>query len=562
MQIAIDTLGISTVVNEFSIEKSIEDNLFIAEIDADVNFFGDNYKVLRDQTFAGRGTEDADLKFMCDETEVIQKGYIQHNEGKFDHRMCKFNKKLYLKKYTECLKTKEGNIFDSTASVVKTLQGDYEKYIVGKTGYLNLGPDEVPTLDQCIDACGGIDAPQEGYFITYIDCSQIINTEIDPDPQIGQYYTGHTVNIAIYFVRIKSTTQFNQDWAPLSSGGFYYSKYPESKWTTLDGNSQTIGTGVGSGTYFTQNFTYGRINAIVDRNISNAINFNEVIEDMFSCSGKTVVSNFFGINADSTNPSNEVYDFSNEFYQDLKILQSYDIIREDANRDSYGKSGKYNAKKLLKDLCTYFNMVAIYDSIEDVMRFEHVSYFQSKGLDLVAQNVPHHVSDEMDVNKEQISIETWRMAAITPSSYESKIVYNTADVTGIEKEYPLEYLISDYINLLNNKDFEKEEYYKKFFIVSTIENKIINFNAALDLKTVITKLHYQDRPSIIGVHDGESITLNGYSLGITANCEIDSSMVTFQKINPYNSLVTDQGTFLIESLSITNTGKITFKLRK
>ena len=77
-----------------------------------------------------------------------------------------------------------------------------------------------------------------------------------------------------------------------------------------------------------------------------------------------------------------------------------------------------------------FNLLIVYDSIADVIRWEHVTYFTRKGIDAVAQDVAHHWEQPLQINRDNISAEEWRFAAATPTPgfYQSIIEYNRGDI--------------------------------------------------------------------------------------------------------------------------------------
>ena len=68
--------------------------------------------------------------------------------------------------------------------------------------------------------------------------------------------------------------------------------------------------------------------------------------------------------------------------QDLKIIQSYDIIREGAINDSFWNIRKSKGQKFIESISTMFNLLIINDTVSNVVRIEHVSYFGTKGFNL------------------------------------------------------------------------------------------------------------------------------------------------------------------------------------
>jgi len=110
---------------------------------------------------------------------------------------------------------------------------------------------------------------------------------------------------------------------------------------------------------------------------------SDIIEKVVDqCGDLTVVSNFFNINPDGTEPANSVYSAANTYLQTLMVWQKSDIKRfDDLN----------NATKLIiswsdlyENLYNLFNIRIVVDG--STLRIEHLSYFTAaNGLDLTTQ---------------------------------------------------------------------------------------------------------------------------------------------------------------------------------
>lgn len=137
--------------------------------------------------------------------------------------------------------------------------------------------------------------------------------------------------------------------------------------------------------------------------IDNGRLLNDVLLDFFSlhCAGYTLVSNFFGINPDGTQPDNEPYQRALEFLQELMIFAKGDIIRSQA--DENNTLLLLTLKKLLENLEVIFNVE--YRIIDDKIYLEHYSYFEPDlFLDLTAEKWLPCIQDKWAWNyaKEQI----------------------------------------------------------------------------------------------------------------------------------------------------------------
>lgn len=128
-------------------------------------------------------------------------------------------------------------------------------------------------------------------------------------------------------------------------------------------------------------------NTVVDP-ISNGRFFNDVFVaavEALGCPIDEVVSNFFGINPDGTEPTNDAYDFAAANLQQVLIFQKSDVTNADATDDATVL--ELTLKEVLEALRDSLN---VYWAIEDVggtmtFRLEHLSYFDAaNGLDITA----------------------------------------------------------------------------------------------------------------------------------------------------------------------------------
>lgn len=115
--------------------------------------------------------------------------------------------------------------------------------------------------------------------------------------------------------------------------------------------------------------------------IDNGVLLSDVLKNNLNCSGLTVKSDFFGINADATYPSGNVYTEALENLQDVIIWQKSDVKRPTATENA--SQGAWTYAKLLSSLREQFNVR--WRIASGVFRLEHVSYFSSaQGMDLTS----------------------------------------------------------------------------------------------------------------------------------------------------------------------------------
>jgi hypothetical protein len=143
-------------------------------------------------------------------------------------------------------------------------------------------------------------------------------------------------------------------------------------WSSLDeGSSRIIDYRVSGYTSVGNITSYGR-----------GLKLNDVIEKLTEDCALTVVSNFLGINADSTQPANDVYTRAVNEAQNLIIWQKSDIKRPTAS------AGATNGNTTLQEVLNMLNMFNVTYRIDGSnLRIEHISYFEaleSDGDDLTA----------------------------------------------------------------------------------------------------------------------------------------------------------------------------------
>src|SRR5690554_4737259 len=139
---------------------------------------------------------------------------------------------------------------------------------------------------------------------------------------------------------------------------------------------------VGNDQQYAQDMTrvFGYLNAI-----GNGRYLNDVLQNLINqgCN-YNIVSNFFGINPDGSQPDNIAYDYALDNTQELILFDKIDA--KTLNPDELGTNKPMTLKALWEDLQTIFNLEMRLD--EGVLRIEHVSYFENKFmLDLTREDL-------------------------------------------------------------------------------------------------------------------------------------------------------------------------------
>jgi hypothetical protein len=116
--------------------------------------------------------------------------------------------------------------------------------------------------------------------------------------------------------------------------------------------------------------------------MDNGVSLENVIDLLNPCAGTTVVSNFFSINADGSNPSNDAYTEAQSNFDNLHIWQKTDAKNPEASENATG--GDMSWKDLVDLFANAFQVYAVIDG--GTLRIEHISYYENNanGLDLTS----------------------------------------------------------------------------------------------------------------------------------------------------------------------------------
>jgi hypothetical protein len=562
-------------LQDYKLRKKFDNNFSVKEIDNTVIYQGDDFKYLVESTAVGLYNETGTISKLCKDYEFELDVNIKHIEGKFNMKNCIAEKKVILNNPLDCIIDKKLNIFDFAATVTNTIQGTIyrQNYIVEKTiRFDNLIHDgfgsvtNKTTLNEILDILGGVpDSSSFGFYpeYGYVSMVPIVITENDASYGTYESYRGHRLILYIVYVQLWSAVQESIYWKPAALGGYYF---PLNQ-PLIFSNENYIETIVfdlfSNATY--QNSTWqigsGDNQKYIKTDISNTYEINPIIEQMFECTGLQVISNFFGINADNINPKNEYYDWALSFASNIKIVQSFDIIRESALKDSFSQSGLFEVKKLLKDLCLLFNLII--SQKDTKIYIEHKSFYTGKAIDLTDKD---YEFGELQINRDLIDIEMFQYAQNfnNEAHYQAELVYNKQNLYAQEniKNFKTEILVTDVFTSLNKEEFNKDEYKKLFFLLLTNGSSIIGLNQELSFDNIVKKLHDLDRPlkkAKINNIDHEFLK---YSIGLGGEIKIMSSLQMFDLLEPFTSVVTDYGTFVIEEFDIDQDNLMTFKIKK
>ncbi len=196
-----------------------------------------------------------------------------------------------------------------------------------------------------------------------------------------------------------------------------------------------------------------------DFEVSNGHLLADMIEgavDASGCGIDEVVSNFFGINPDDTNPTNDAYDWAKDVegvYQSVLMYQKSDIVNEDATNDATYLPLSLNdviADCLSKWGEVYWAIVTVGSDI--VLRIEHISYFEgSAGIDLTTLDGGKHIRglNRFEVEGEIPAHERLAYQESFNEDFLPQLIrYDCANGSEIDKQQSQ--MCADFAGLLNN----------------------------------------------------------------------------------------------------------------
>jgi hypothetical protein len=198
-----------------------------------------------------------------------------------------------------------------------------------------------------------------------------------------------------------------------------------------------------------------------DISMSNGILLADIlpeIVDLLGCDIDEVVSDFFGINPDGTNPTNDAYDYSTDdegVMQGVLLFQKSDVVNEDATDD---------ATILEMSLKDFFDSVGqgsleVYYTLTEsggtvTLRIEHSSYFEgANGLDLTTLDDGLYIAGQhrFEVAGGVPAFERFAYQESYKSEFlAQRLAYSAACVNNPSADYGLSLMSADVAGLLNN----------------------------------------------------------------------------------------------------------------
>lgn len=529
-------------LSEWKVKKEVTDGVVKMSLDNSFEFEGDAFTHFYDEAMRG----GIDTPATLEDAKCAQSiaGTVKLNKGKADLKNCVMKKDFV---FGNNFSFGDNNIFNCPANgSIQTFDGTIERQYYSNTEIrYDITSETQVSVDAILAIVGQIeDRTSNGYYVE----EARIGCRAEEDQEDNGFYSHHEYFISVTYVRILSNNPI-QGWLPFN--GQYVFPVPSDNWA---GSTRTIDF-IGSTVYFEADYKKGTAQRYTIGDVSNTVNLNCILESIFD--GYSYVSDFFNINPDDTHPNNEFYEFAETYLQELVIAQSYDIIRESAENDSFGNSGVFDEEKFIADLNLAFNTKIVIDN--GIVRHEHITYFRKRGVDLFSSN--NYDLGELDFDGNDTKEEKWTMAATSRNleHYETKITYQG---TTEEKQYNAKYMLTDFLSMWNNSYYEKPEYEDKFFILSTTNGVMNLFNEVLAIKNLVQELHSVGRPARNGFQDGESVNFINTDIGITSELSVIGSFSSFLSMFPEMAIKIKEGVFYIDDLEIDQDNKIKLTVKK
>ena len=203
--------------------------------------------------------------------------------------------------------------------------------------------------------------------------------------------------------------------------------------------------------------------------VSGARRLATILEEVVSESGcdfDIMISNFFNINPDATNPSNDAYTFAAANFSDIYFFQKSDIVRASASNDATRFT--FSMKEFLEEM----KILNVFHSITNVagvktLRIEHWTYWDgANGMDLTTLDGGKYIvgKDDFKTDAEVPNFESFAyQESYRPKFLVKRITYPPACATTQGDERTARQLNTDFGGLIENPDAGLEG----FFLLAT-----------------------------------------------------------------------------------------------
>ena len=399
----------------------------------------------------------------CDCTETWETGfytgYIRLNQCDWNVSECTVDVPIVVQDPYTCLTSSwdnEVNMFDYGDPVVTTspFYGILQYETCEDTEVLSWQPPvpltqqkaaclaifNGPNIDNCITAANGWTTVQKSFVA---DQQMDLNEGLfDGPPEVTMTMTLRQKYVREFSADVAEPPGFGWiavtgGWARevnVISGDQLLSDTQEG----MDALVGVYGTGydIDFGAIFTNNII--GLDASGSSNLSNGKELGPLLESLLEPCGLTVISNFYNINPDATNPSNDYYDNAAVDFPDIVLYQITDLARLDESESATVALMKL--KQLLDALKVAGNCDCEIDGT--VLRIEHLSYWPTTvNIDLTQGEFLKYIEDK------------WKYTYDEQSQPKEEIIAWDSDTDGRGNDFdgfPITYN-NDCVNDVENK---------------------------------------------------------------------------------------------------------------
>lgn len=401
---AIET-AVTPVISEliFSGEKDDDLGTYVRRVNTEMLFTKADYSYLYNNWEVSN--ECADLPFRIkynDTTEYTGILRVGTSNLAWDKSNCKVTATVDPSGFWSCAESnwdREINLLNSSKVSVKPFIGTLETIECTDT-------DSVYSL-RFIDTC--LTAPSGSWTINRNECELIVSTY-----HYTSTYVRETATLAC--VSGVAVSPPGDGWVLLTDNCPTDSTWVRRPQTVIDNAASTI---VEDESY---DIYYDVVGGDYEE-IDNAVLLADVLEDYLQCPGITVKSDFFGVNADSTYPSGDVYTSALENLQNIVVWQKSDVKRPDATENATKALWTYaSILASLKEQCN-----VRWELSSDTLRLEHVSYFTgNQGMDLTSGANAQRIKgfDAYDTQTDDIARqERWSFMEDTTNAFRGNPIF-------------------------------------------------------------------------------------------------------------------------------------------
>ena len=411
-------------------------------LSTDLVFRGEDYTWFKDILDAGTVCSVTMLieQFCSNAWVTFFSGRIAPTEGKYDLDKCEVSFKVLPNDVYECAKQNFGKEYNfllfGSPKTLQSLYGTIETIVCSYDGAIVIPNVQLLFLRDCFSG----DGPHDVQF------------DPDPDPATAwtpvnhiQVFTGSDVSIDTTWKR----EIVNQVSAPPGYG-----------WISIGGDDWVRPVSVVSSVQEQTETTYTYDAVLADFEVSNGRLLSDLITDAIDetgCDIDDIVSNFFGINSDATNPTNDAYDYAKDVegvMQSVMIFQKSDVVNADATNDATRLPLTINDlfAALRDSLNVYWTITN--EGGDNILRIEHWSYFEgSAGLDLTTLDDGKYIRglNRFEVDGDIPAFERFAYQESFQAGFVSqRITYGCP--TGAEIDRQLSQMNGDFGGLYNNPD--------------------------------------------------------------------------------------------------------------